>query len=32
LTIPDDPVIAANVRKLNEILFAPLDYAILART
>jgi hypothetical protein len=31
LTIPDDPVIAANVRKLNEILFAPLDYAILAR-
>jgi hypothetical protein len=25
-------VIAANVRKLNEILFAPLDYAILART
>ena len=32
LTVPDDPVIAANVRKLNEILFAPLDYAILART
>jgi len=32
LTIPDDPVIAANVRKLNEILFAPLDYAIIART
>lgn len=32
LTIPDDPVIAANVRKLNEILFAPLDYAIVART
>jgi SAM-dependent methyltransferase len=32
LTIPDDPVIAANVRKLNDILFAPLDYAILART
>jgi O-antigen chain-terminating methyltransferase len=31
LTVPDDPVIAANVRKLNEILFAPLDYAILAR-
>ena len=26
------PVIAANVRKLNEILFAPLDYAIVART
>jgi O-antigen chain-terminating methyltransferase len=32
LAIPDDPVIAANVRKLNDILFAPLDYAILART
>jgi SAM-dependent methyltransferase len=32
LAIPDDPTIAANVRKLNEILFAPLDYAILART
>jgi O-antigen chain-terminating methyltransferase len=32
LTIPDDPVIGANVRKLNSILFAPLDYAILART
>jgi len=32
LAIPDDPLIAANVRRLNEILFAPLDYAILART
>ncbi len=32
LDIPDDPVIAANVQKLNDILFAPLDYAILART
>lgn len=32
LTVPDDPVIAANVRRLNELLFAPLDYAILART
>jgi len=32
LAIPDDPTIAANVGKLNEILFAPLDYAILART
>lgn len=32
LTEPDDPVIAANVRRLNEILFAPLDYALLART
>jgi SAM-dependent methyltransferase len=31
LSIPDDPVIAANVEKLNAILFAPLDYAILAR-
>jgi SAM-dependent methyltransferase len=32
LAIPDDPTIAANVRRLNDILFAPLDYAILART
>jgi SAM-dependent methyltransferase len=32
LTEPPDPVIAANVRRLNEILFAPLDYALLART
>jgi SAM-dependent methyltransferase len=32
LAIPDDPTIAANVRKLNDILFAPLDYAVLART
>ncbi|HZR91659.1 MAG TPA: methyltransferase domain-containing protein [Gaiellaceae bacterium] len=32
LTVPDDPVVAANVRRLNELLFAPLDYAILART
>jgi len=32
LALPDDPVIAANVRRLNEMLFAPLDYAILART
>src|SRR5262245_5073318 len=31
LAIPDDPVIAANVHKLNAVLFAPLDYAILAR-
>jgi O-antigen chain-terminating methyltransferase len=29
---PEDPVIAANVRRLNEILFAPLDYAIVAHT
>jgi O-antigen chain-terminating methyltransferase len=32
LTEPDDPVVAANVRRLNELLFAPLDYALLART
>jgi SAM-dependent methyltransferase len=32
LTEPDDPVIAANVRRLNELLFAPLDYAVIART
>ena len=32
LTEPDDPLIAANVRRLNEVLFAPLDYALLART
>jgi O-antigen chain-terminating methyltransferase len=31
LTEPDDPVIAANVRRLNELLFAPLDYALYAR-
>ena len=32
LAEPDDPVIAANVRRLNELLFAPLDYALVART
>jgi O-antigen chain-terminating methyltransferase len=32
LTEPEDPVIAANVRRLNELLFAPLDYALIART
>jgi O-antigen chain-terminating methyltransferase len=32
LTEPDDPVIAAHVRRLNELLFAPLDYALVART
>jgi 2-polyprenyl-3-methyl-5-hydroxy-6-metoxy-1,4-benzoquinol methylase len=32
LTEPDDPVIAANVRRLNGLLFAPLDYALVART
>jgi O-antigen chain-terminating methyltransferase len=31
LAVPDDPVIAANVRRLNELLFGPLDYALLAR-
>jgi SAM-dependent methyltransferase len=31
LAEPDDPVIAANVRRLNELLFAPLDYALVAR-
>jgi len=32
LVEPADPTIAANVRRLNELLFAPLDYAIVART
>jgi 2-polyprenyl-3-methyl-5-hydroxy-6-metoxy-1,4-benzoquinol methylase len=32
LTEPDDPVIAENVRRLNDLLFAPLDYALVART
>ncbi len=32
LTETEDPVIAANVRRLNELLFAPLDYALVART
>jgi SAM-dependent methyltransferase len=32
LTEPDEPVIAANVRRLNALLFAPLDYALFART
>jgi SAM-dependent methyltransferase len=32
LAIPDDPLLAANARRLNELLFGPLDYAILART
>lgn len=31
LTEPADPTIAANVRRLNELLFGPLDYAIVAR-
>ena len=32
LAAPDDPLIAANVQRLNELLFGPLDYAIVART
>lgn len=32
LAIPDDPVLAANTRRLNELLFGPLDYAVVART
>ena len=32
LAEPDDPVIAANVRRLNDLLFGPLDYALVART
>jgi O-antigen chain-terminating methyltransferase len=31
LTVPDDPVLARNVTRLNELLFGPLDYAIVAR-
>ena len=31
LVEPPDPVIAANVGRLNELLFGPLDYAIVAR-
>jgi SAM-dependent methyltransferase len=31
LAEPADATIAQNVRRLNELLFAPLDYAILAR-
>jgi len=32
LAAPDDPLIARNVGRLNELLFGPLDYAIVART
>jgi O-antigen chain-terminating methyltransferase len=32
LAEPADPVIAANVHRLNELLFGPLDYAIHGRT
>lgn len=32
LALPEDPLLAENTRRLNEILFAPLDYALLAWT
>jgi SAM-dependent methyltransferase len=32
LVEPPDPVIAANVSRLNDLLFGPLDYAVVART
>jgi SAM-dependent methyltransferase len=32
LAEPADPLIAGNVARLNELLFGPLDYAIVART
>jgi SAM-dependent methyltransferase len=31
LAIPDDPALGANARLLNDLLFGPLDYAVLAR-
>jgi O-antigen chain-terminating methyltransferase len=31
LTPPDDPVLRRNVERLNELLFGPLDYAVVAR-
>jgi SAM-dependent methyltransferase len=31
LTLPADPVLAANAGRLNDLLFGPLDYAIVAR-
>ncbi len=31
LRAPDDPVLAENARRVNEVLFAPLDYALVAR-
>jgi len=31
LALPEDPALAENARRLNELLFCPLDYAILAR-
>jgi len=32
LAVPDDPVLAENARLVNEVLFGPLDYALVART
>jgi SAM-dependent methyltransferase len=32
LELPEDPLLAENARRLNELLFCPLDYALLART
>ncbi len=32
LVLPDDPVLAENARRVNDILFSPLDYAVLAWT
>jgi SAM-dependent methyltransferase len=31
LEVPDDPLLAENARRLNELLFCALDYALLAR-
>ena len=31
LELPDDPALAENARRLNEVVFAPLDYALYAR-
>jgi SAM-dependent methyltransferase len=31
LELPDDPLLRRNAERVNEILFAPLDYALVAR-
>ncbi|HSC91341.1 MAG TPA: class I SAM-dependent methyltransferase [Gaiellaceae bacterium] len=31
LALPEDPLIRRNVERLNELLFGPLDYAVVAR-
>jgi O-antigen chain-terminating methyltransferase len=31
LALPEDPVLRRNVERLNELLFGPLDYAVVAR-